>query len=113
MWMQEEHGHVLVLHSVKKGSAKSKWSKKWLQFLYTQKGVQEDIEKAKQRQNAAITKLREVQQNDRQYRDEMLIKLAKTKAKPWNMKEEAAVKILQEAEKHSQIYKKVNTTIKN
>ena len=88
-------------------------AKKWLQFLYTQKGVQEDIEKAKQRRNAAITKLREVQQNDRQYRDEMLIKLAKTKAKPWNMKEEAAVKILQEAEKHSQIYKKVNTTIKN
>ena len=52
-------------------------TKKWLRFLYTQTGVKEDIEKAKQRRSAAIIKLREVQQNDRQYRDEMLIELGK------------------------------------
>ena len=69
-------------------------TKKWLRFLYTQTGVKEDIEKAKQRRSAAIIKLREVQQNDRQYRDEMLIELGKQKAKPWNMKEETAIQIL-------------------
>ena len=73
-------------------------TKKWLRFLYTQTGVKEDIEKAKQRRSAAIIKLREVQQNDRQYRDEMLIELGKKKAKPWNMKEETAIQILREAE---------------
>ena len=36
-------------------------TEKWLRFLYTQTGVKEDIEKAKQRKSAAIIKLREVQ----------------------------------------------------
>ena len=42
----------------------------------------------------------------------MLEELAKKKAAPWNMTSTSALKVLKEAEKHSQIFSKVNVTIK-
>ena len=53
---------------------------------------------AKIRREESVLKLREVQNNDRQYRDEMLEELAKKKAAPWNMTSTSALKVLKEAE---------------
>ena len=85
-------------------------AKKWLRCLQTREGIQEEISVTKKERDAAITKLREVQQNDRQYHDEMLEDLANKKAKPWNMSVTSALKVLKEAEKYSQIFSKVNVT---
>ena len=60
--------------------------------------------KAIEWKNKAIIELKEVQQNDKQYRDEMIKELAKKRAKPWKMKEESALKILSNAEKSSDIF---------
>ena len=88
-------------------------AKKWLRYLYTQKGCEQDIVEAKQERDKAIANLREEQRNDRQYRDEMMEELAKQRSKPWKMSTESALKVLVEAEKHSNIFKKIRITVKD
>ena len=76
-------------------------AKKLLRYLYSQDETKQDIEAAKTKQDEKIRKLREVQQNDRQFRDEMLEEQAKQKAKPRNTTAISALKVLQEAEKYT------------
>ena len=80
--------------------------KRLLRYLSTREGLEADIEEAKAQSDKAIKNLREVQQSDRQYRDEMMEELAKQQSTPWNMTPTSALKILQEAEKQSCTFKK-------
>ena len=52
-----------------------------------------------EKKNKAIIELKEVQQKDKQFREDMIKALAKKRAKPWKMKEENALKVLINAEK--------------
>ena len=88
-------------------------AKKRIRYLYTQDELKEDeLETAKRARVEALQQLRHVQKEDRKYRDEMLDDLAKKKAKAWKMKAEHAAKMLKSAEKSSDIYSRITTTIK-
>ena len=87
-------------------------AKKQLRWLYMSDAEKEEIENAKSIRDEAIQILRIIQKNSRQYRDEMLQDLAKKKSLPWRMTYESALKVIQEAEKHSDIYTKINITVK-
>ena len=88
-------------------------AKKALRRAYTLEEYDEEkIEGLKRWRDSAITQLREVQKEDRKYRDEMMQDLAEKKSKPWKMNREQVMKVLKEAEKHSKIYRKINATVK-
>lgn len=74
--------------------------------------TEEDIQKLLDAKLKATESLRDAQREDRRYRDEMLDDLAEAKAKPWQMTKQQAAVIIKEAEKHSEIYKKINATVK-
>ena len=78
--------------------------------MEAKKGELEEAQKTREEQ--AMINLRKVQKNARQYRDEMLDKLAEKRAKQLNMTAQTAAKMLKEAEKNSAMYGKIGTTIK-
>ena len=76
-------------------------------------GIQLDkIKIVKQKREKAIKNLRDIQKEDWRYRDEILEDVAEVKAQPWKMTKQQAVAVIREAEKHTEIHKKINATVK-
>ena len=87
--------------------------KRHIRWLHKEDADKIELQNAQEEKQVATKALREVQKDSRQYRDEMLDDLAIKCSKKWKMAKEAAVKIIKEAEKHSQIFSKINITIKD
>ena len=97
---------------LKQAAKKLSDAKKKVKWMYKNEIEKDIIIVAKEERNKALKELRQAQKESRRYRDEMLDDLAEKKSKPWNMAKEKAAKVLKEAEKMSQCFKKINVTIK-
>ena len=87
--------------------------KRKIRWLYKTGAGSKAIIIAEQERKDASQNLRDAQKDSRRYRDEMLDDLATKCAKKWKMAKETAVKIIQEAEKHSMMFQKINLTVKD
>ena len=87
--------------------------KRNIRWLYKTGAGSKAIIIAEQERKDANQNLRDAQKDSRRYRDEMLDDLATKCAKKWKMAKETAVKIIQEAEKHSMMFQKINLTVKD
>ena len=87
-------------------------AKCWVRKCFTMEAKKGELEEAQKSREEAMINLRKVQKNARQYRDEILDKLAEKRAKRWNMTAQTAAKMLKEAEKNSAMYGKIGRTIK-
>ena len=73
---------------------------------------EKELEEAIKERDKKAEAFRNIQKEDRQYRDIMLEELAQKRAKAWNVTTKQAAKILMEAEKSSGMYKKIEITVK-
>ena len=86
--------------------------KRKIRWLYKNGETTEIIQQAQEERAEALQTLRSVQKDSRRYRDEMLDDLAVKCSKKWKMTKESAVKVIKEAETHSNIFRKINVTVK-